>query len=116
MIKEPLCSNFQKYKFKSTLKNKTVLCQKNVKVRYIDLKFLMININYVTTSKSYFFEFFISLDKLLMYSIKTIHKNDLKKYIILQNLNELLLTKKCCHYLSEESMKTVLCPSKIELT
>ena len=76
----------------------------------------MININYVITSKSYFFEFFISLDKLLMYSIKIIHKNDLKKYIILQNQNELLLTKNCFRYLSEESMKTVLCPSKIELT
>ena len=74
----------------------------NVKVRYIDLKFLMTNINYVITSKSYFFEFLISLDKLLMYSIKIIHKNDLKKYIILQNQNELLLTKTCCRYLSED--------------
>ena len=75
---------------------------KNVKVRYIDLKFLMTNTNYVITSKSYFFEFLISLDKLLMYSIKIIHKNDLKKYIILQNQNELLLTKTCCRYLSED--------------
>ena len=51
---------------------------------------------------------------LFLYIIKIINKRDLNRNIILQNQNE-LLTKKCCCYLGEESMKTVVCPGKIGL-
>ena len=51
-----------------------------------------------------------------MYAIKNIQKRDFKTNIILQNQRKLFIsTKKYCCYLGEESMKTVLCPSKIGL-
>ena len=70
--------------FISSLENKIVLCPKMSKWD----EFLMINRNCEKWNKSYFFEVFISLDILLMWKIKIIHKKDLKTNTTHQNENE----------------------------
>ena len=50
-----------------------------------------------------------------MHVIKIIHKRNLKNKYNPSKPERSFLRKKCCLYLGEESVKTVLCPSKIGL-
>ena len=66
--------------------------------------------------KNNFFEVFISFNILLMWAVKITHKRGSQNKCNPPKSEQTFLTKKCCYYLGEELMKTVLCPSKIGLT